>query len=137
MATKKLKRRKSQADAKPSLRSVVGDTTYEVWLDMLKILVPGGRTHRLAPILGGMLRYAVEQSTRKSRHHRPAEALVDALIALDEGDDDDAVLVTAAVQRLFGDAGVRATRASRNGESFSIVDAAIHEFQQWGAMPWE
>jgi len=62
---------------------------------------------------------------------------VEALIALDEGDDDAAVLVTAAVQRLFRDAGVRAARTSRHGESYSIVDAAIHEFQRWGDMPWE
>jgi len=122
---------------RPAKQSVVGETTYEVWLDMLRILVPGGRTHRLAPMLAGMLRYAVEQSTRKGRRHRPSGALVEALIALDEGDDDAAVLVTAAVQRLFRDAGVRAARASRNGESYSIVDAAIHEFQRWGDMPWE
>ena len=88
-------------------------------------------------MLAGMLRYAVEQSTRKGRRHRPSRALVEALIALDEGDDDATVLVTAAVQRLFRDASVRAACASRNGESYSIVDAAIHEFQRWGDMPWE
>ena len=86
--------------------------------------MPGGRTHRLAPMLAGMLRYAVEQSTRKGRRPRPSGALVEALIALDEGDDDAAVLATAAVQRLFRYAGVRAARASRNGE-YSIVEAAI------------
>ena len=136
VATQKRPHRKPAASAQPSLQSVVGETTYEVWLDMLRILVPGGRTHRLAPMLAGMLRYAVEQSTRKGRRPRPSGALVEALIALDEGDDDAAVLVTAVVQRLFRDAGVRAARASRNGE-YSIVDAAIHEFQQWGDMPWE
>jgi hypothetical protein len=136
MATQKRTHRKHAASAQPSLQSVVGETTYEVWLDMLRILVPGGRTHRLAPMLAGMLRYAVEQSTRKGRRPRSSGALVEALIALDEGDDDAAVLVTAAVQRLFRDAGVRAERASRNGE-YSIVDASIHEFQRWGDMPWE
>jgi hypothetical protein len=136
MATQKRTHRKPAASAQPILQSIVGETTYEVWVDMLRILVPGGRTHRLAPMLAGMLRYAVEQSTRKGRRPRPSGALVEALIALDEGDDDAAVLVTAAVQRLFRDAGVRAARASRNGE-YSIVDAAIHEFQRWGDMPWE
>ena len=137
MATQKRTHRKPAASAQPNLQSVVGETTYEVWLDMLSVLVPGGRTHRLAPMLAGMLRYAVEQSTRKGRRPRPSGTLVEALIALDDGDDDAAVLVTAAVQRLFRDAGVRAARASRNGESYSIVDAAIHEFQRWGDMPWE
>ena len=100
MATQKRTHRKHAASAQPSLQSVVGETTYEVWLDMLRILVPGGRRHRLAPMFAGMLRYAVEQSTRKGRRPRPSGALVEALIALDEGDDDAAALVTAAVQRL-------------------------------------
>src|SRR6266508_5568928 len=92
MATQKPTHRKPAASAQPSLQSVVGETTYEVWLDLLRILVPGGRTHLLAPMLAGMLRYTVEQSTRKGRRHRPSGALVEALIALDEGDEDAAVL---------------------------------------------
>ena len=136
MATQKRTHRKPAASAQPSLQSVVGETTYEVWLDMLRVLVPGARTHRLAPMLAGMLRYAVEQSTRKGRRPRPSGALVEALIALDEGDDDAVVLVTAAVQRLFRDAGVRAARGAETA-SDSIVEAAIHEFQRWGDMPWE
>jgi hypothetical protein len=104
---------------------------------MLKVLVPGGRTHRIAPILAGMLRYAAEQSATNARRRPPKNALADALVALDEGDDDAAFLVTAAVQRLLRDAGVRATRATSRGKPSSIIDAAIHEFQQWGAMPWE
>ena len=137
MAAQNSRPEKGEASSKLSLKSVVGDATYGLWLEMLKVLVPGGRTHRLAPIVAGMLRYAAEHSTRNGRRHPPAGVLVDALIALDEGDNDATALVTAAVQRLFRDAGVRATRASRGGDPYSIVDAAIQEFQQWGAMPWE
>jgi hypothetical protein len=133
MATRNLKREKSEA----SLKSVVGETTYGTWLDMLKVLVPGGRTDRLAPIVAGMLRYASEQSAGNSRRRPSSDTLADALIALDEGDDDAAALVITAVQRLFHDAGVRSTRLSRKGEQYNLVDASIHEFQQWGSMPWE
>ena len=137
MGTRSSSRETRERRAEPSLKSAVGDITYGVWVDMLKVLVPGGRTHRLAPIVAGMLRYAAEQSTTKRRRGPSADPLVEALLDLDEGDDDAAVLVTTAVQRLFRDAGVRRTRASRNGESYSIVAASIHEFRQWGAMPWE
>lgn len=137
MATQRSGPEQPKTRPKPTLKSVVGETTYVVWLDMLKTLVPGGRTHRLAPILAGMLRYAAEQSIRNPRRRQPVGGLAEALNALDEGDDEAATVVTAAVQQLFRDAGVRSMRASRNGESYSIVDAAIHEFQQWGAMPWE
>jgi len=137
MATQRSGPEQPKTRPKPTLKSVVGETTYVVWLDMLKTLVPGGRTHRLAPILAGMLRYAAEQSIRNRRRRQRVDGLAEALNALDEGDDEAATVVTAAVQQLFRDAGVRSMRASRNGESYSIVDAAIHEFQQWGAMPWE
>lgn len=137
MGAQKSRGEKPGPSSKPSLKSVVGHKTYAVWLDMLKTLVPGGRTHRLAPLVAGMLRYASEQSTRTRWHRGPSDAVVDALISLEEGDDDAAMLVTRAIQQLFRDAGVRATRASRSGEPYSIVDAAIHEFQHWDAMPWE
>jgi hypothetical protein len=115
----------------------VGETTYDVWLAMLRALVPGGRTHRLAPIVAGMLRYAAEQSSKRTGRQQESRALADALSAFEEGDDDASVTVAGSVQRLFRDAGVRAGRISRGGDSYSIVDAALHEFQQWGDMPWE
>jgi hypothetical protein len=121
-----------------SLRSIVGEPIYDVWLDMLKVLVPGGRTHRLAPIVAGMLRYTCERSSASSRRRPPHGSLAEALIALDEGDDDAATdLVKIAVGQLFRDAGVRPMRHSRQGQQYSVVDAAIHEFEQWGSMPWE
>ena len=134
MTTRSVRHEKPEA----SLRSVVGDATYDVWLDMLKVLVPGGRTHRLAPIVAGMLRYTCERSSAGSRRRPPQGSLAEALIALDEGDDDAATdLVKIAVGQLFRDAGVRPIRHSRQGQQYSVVDAAIHEFQQWGSMPWE
>lgn len=41
-----------------SLQAVVGAQTYATWVDMLRRLVPDGRTHRLAPLVAGMRQYA-------------------------------------------------------------------------------
>ena len=41
-----------------SLKNVVGNETYTVWVDMLKTLVPHGRTHRLSVVVASMLAYA-------------------------------------------------------------------------------
>jgi hypothetical protein len=137
VATRRTTRREPEGRAEPSFQSIVGEATYQVWVDMLRILVPGGRTHRLAPMLAGMLRYAAEQCARKGERHRRSCPLGDALKDLEEGDDDAMVVVAVAVQRLFRDAGVPTKRVSRDSESYSVVDTALHEFQRWGEMPWE
>jgi hypothetical protein len=36
---------------KKNLKTIVGQETYGVWVDMLRRLVPEGRTHRLAPMI--------------------------------------------------------------------------------------
>lgn len=128
---------RSEAGSKPSLRLLVGETTYAVWLEMLKVLVPGGRTQRLAPIVGGMLRYAAERSARRARSSPETVALAEALAGVEEGEDESGPVVTAAVQQLFRDAGVRAVRQSRSGAAYSVIDASLQEFQRWGDMPWE
>jgi hypothetical protein len=51
----------AKAASKQTLRNfgtVVGADTYAVWVRMISELVPNGRTHRLAVMLAGMLRYA-------------------------------------------------------------------------------
>ncbi|MBI5951083.1 MAG: hypothetical protein HY865_05455 [Chloroflexi bacterium] len=50
--------------SKRNLQDVVGKETYEVWLDMLHELVPGGRADRLSVVVAGMLEYAVEKSAQ-------------------------------------------------------------------------
>ena len=47
-----------QSKSKMSLKQIVGPKTYTVWVEMLQQLVPDGRTHRLAPLVVGMLQYA-------------------------------------------------------------------------------
>lgn len=49
-----------------SLDAVVGPDTYSVWVNMLRALVPQGRTHRLAPLVAGMLQYRPKKKSKAS-----------------------------------------------------------------------
>lgn len=48
-----------------SLKQIVGQKTYSVWVEMLRQLVPEGRTHRLAPLVAGMLQFASDMAYQK------------------------------------------------------------------------
>ena len=48
-----------------SLKQIVGQKIYTVWVEMLRQLVPDGRTHRLAPLVAGMLQYAANIAYEK------------------------------------------------------------------------
>jgi hypothetical protein len=119
-----------------SLAEIVGDATYKVWVDMLAKLGPDGRTHRIAPLVAGMLIYAslcaTDLSAEKSN-------LVEAFAACDEAYDADSIprtLVDATV-RLFNDAGVATKRNNSRGAQYSVLDTALEEFIHWYDMPWE
>jgi len=57
-AKKSPKARKKTVEAPSPLREIVGDDVYDVWVAMLKKLVPDGRTHRLSVLVASMLAYA-------------------------------------------------------------------------------
>ena len=123
----------------PTLESVVGAGTYGVWVEMLKVLVPGGRTHRLAPVVAGMLQYAAERAHRGARGAPKEGSVADVLLSAGEHDEDGAPAadLVVLVERLFQDAGVKSRRVNRRGERYSLTDAAIQEFIRWDSMPWE
>ena len=52
-------------DSHESLKTIVGRETYTVWIKMLRELIPDGRTHRMAPIVAGMLQYAANIAYEK------------------------------------------------------------------------
>ena len=133
------KKRASTEKQKATLESVVGASTYRVWVDMLKRLVPGGRTHRLAPLVAGMLQYATERAYERSRGAPKERSVAAALLNAREHEEDGppAGDLSELVERLFRDAGVKSSRADRRGERYSLVDAAIQEFVRWDSMPWE
>jgi hypothetical protein len=44
------------------LQAVVGKAAYAVWVDMLRELVPDGRTHRLPVVIAAMRQYALNKA---------------------------------------------------------------------------
>jgi len=121
------------------LQDVVGKKTYEVWVDMLRELVPDGRTHRLSVVVAGMLEYAVGKASlmehRTEEEHSVAMSLIDA----QEAGYPEHIkgLIHDMVDRLFMDAGVSYERVSKRGEHYSIADEIYNEFAGWYDYPWE
>jgi len=122
-----------------SLQDVVGKETYDVWVDMLRELVPDGRTHRLSVVVAGMLEYAVGKSAlikhRNEEEHSVAMSLIDA----SEAGYPEHIkgLIHDVVDRLFKDAGVEYERVSKRGDHYSIADEIYNEFSGWYDYPWD
>ena len=118
------------------IKEVVGVKVYNVWLDMIKRLVPGGRTHRLSVVIAGMLQYASEisQENQSSRAKKLSEIVVSAFECCDEDDIDPLIEVT---EKFLEDSGVHYKRTSSRGDSYSIAEEAVREFLVWENMPWE
>lgn len=120
------------------LKASVGAKIYGVWLDMLQTLVPGGRSHRLAVLVAGMLHYAYALSLSKKAKQAKARHLVDLFESALEGQDEgDLQSVVELVEKLFDDAGVLYQRSNRRGEAYSIAAEAVNEFITWKNMSWE
>lgn len=117
----------------------MGPETYGVWVAMLAALVPEGRTHRLAPLIGGMLQYASGIAYRKFKRKPPKNSAAASLLdALDDPDPESALdEISDIVERLFRDAKVPHGRMNRRGDAYGIVNAAVAEFVHWGLMPWK
>jgi len=126
-------------DAAPSLRPLVGARVYSVWLDMLKQLVPHGRTHRLSVFVAGCLQYAAGRASERWGTKMPPDgtAAQTLLSAWESGPEEAESTVSRLVERLFLDAGVRFRRVNHHGQEYSIADDAASEFMRWEDMPWE
>lgn len=123
---------------KRSLQDVVGKETYSVWVDMLRELVPAGRTHRLSVIIAGMLQYALSISERLEQDRLEEGSVALSLISATEmGPDEIKDELHDVVKRLFTDAGVTFDRVSAGGDPYSIADEAYNEFVSWFDYPWE
>ena len=121
-----------------SLKELVGGKVYSVWVDMLRRLVPEGRTHRLAPTIASMLQYALGVADEKYGGDPEEGSLAYLLFVLsEEVDDETKDLLLPTVERLLEDSGVKAKRRSARGVEYSIAEAAIQEFVNWYNMPWE
>lgn len=123
---------------KRSLQNVVGENTYSVWVDMLRKLVPGGRTHRLSVLLAGMLQYALTLAEELDEDELDEDSVALSLINANEmGPDEIKDELHDVMTRLFKDAGVTFDRMSKRGEPYSIADQAYDEFLRWYDYPWD
>ncbi len=124
-----------------SLQEVVGTKTYSVWVEMLRELVPDGRTHRLSVLVAGMLHYALEIAVRED-HGKYTEEKNSVAILLREAWDAGwsertKEMIHELIDRLFRDAGVSYERVSKRGQPYSIADEAFEEFLRWYDYPWD
>jgi hypothetical protein len=122
-----------------SLQEVVGKDTYTVWTEMLKKLVPGGRTHRLAPVVAAMLQYAVMVAEKQRKGEPEANSVGKSLLSATEAYHVEGVEseIGEVVKQLFDDAGVSYERINAQGRHYSILEQALYEFINWYSMPWE
>ena len=135
---KSAKVRKKSSGTELGLRNIVGDTVYEVWLKMLKELVPDGRTHRLSVLVASMLAYASGAAWSRGVSDDEGDPGC-RLLAASEGMDDEQAfrLLKPMLTRLFEDGKVKHERVSRRGERYSILWEATIEFCRWHNYRWE
>ncbi|MBE2225136.1 MAG: hypothetical protein IAF02_26600 [Anaerolineae bacterium] len=118
-----------------SLQQVIGSVKYTTWVDMLRRLVPDGRTHRLAPLVAGMLQYATLLANDMNNEEPVVQRLQEAAEAYDP--EEAKPLLLPIIDQLFADAGVSYQRTNARGRGYSIADEIIYEYVQWYDMPWE
>jgi hypothetical protein len=119
-----------------SLKAVVGPQTYSVWVDMLRALVPEGRTHRLAPLVAGMLQYALSLANDQDGEEDPVvQSLLSSAEAMEVAEVEE--LLEDVVAQLFKDAGVHYKRVNARGQDYSIAESIYEEYIHWFDMPWE
>jgi hypothetical protein len=124
--------------ASESLKTIVGQQVYTTWTKMLRALVPDGRTHRIAPMVAGMLQYATTVAYEKYGGDPEDGSAAQALLASEEFyDPEQAVEVLELLEQLFQDAGVEYARVSSRGDRYSVIESAVYEFIHWYDMPWE
>ena len=124
--------------SKRSLQDVVGKETYTVWVDMLRELVPDGRTHRLSVVIAGMLQYATAIAEKLAEDELEEDSVASSLINANEMDPDQLKRdLHDVVKKVFRDAGVAFDRVSKRGDPYSIADEAYNEYFSWYDYPWD
>lgn len=121
-----------------SLEKIVGERVYSTWVDMLRRLVPDGRTHRLAPVIAAMLHYALRIS-HENYGDNPQEGTVAHALYYSDGASyvEGKGVLLPVVERLLKDSKVEYKRTSSRGERYSIAEEAVREYLNWYNMPWE
>jgi len=120
------------------IRDVVGSKNYNVWLEMLRRLVPHGRTHRLSVVVASMLQVAYDIAREKEESNAKARQLSSIFESVYEQDDENGIRPLLKItEQVFKDAKVGFKRVNRRGSGYSIAEESVYQFLNWDAMPWE
>jgi hypothetical protein len=120
------------------IKDVVGSKNYSVWLEMLKRLIPYGRTHRLSVVVASMLRVAYEIAQEKEESNAKARQLYSIFESACEHDEKNGIEPLLKItEQVFKDAGVGFKRVNKKGVGYSVAEEAVYQFLNWDAMPWE
>src|SRR4030042_6307977 len=104
------------------IKDVVGSKNYSVGLEMLKRLVPYGRTHRLSIVVASMLQVAYEIAQEKEESNAKARQLYSILESAGEHDEKNGIEPLLKItEQLFKNAGVGFKRVNRKGSGYSIA----------------
>jgi hypothetical protein len=120
------------------IKDVVGSKNYSVWLEMLKRLVPYGRTHRLSVVVASMLQVAYEIAQEKEESNAKARQLYSIFESACEHDEKNGIEALLKItEQVFKDAGVGFKRVNRKGSGYNIAEQGVYQFLNWDSMPWE
>ena len=72
------------AKEKRTLQTVVGEGTYGVWTNILRRLVPGGCTPRIAPMVVAMLQHATLVAREQLEGDLAANSVAQSLLSASE-----------------------------------------------------
>jgi len=120
-----------------SLKAIVGEPSYRLWVDMLKRLAPDGRTQRISILVAGMLQYACSlylDSAKANDKNMFGDLLLEAL---ETGHEETEEFLTPILREFFKDAKVRWKKTNSRGQEYSLISASVSEFYRWHDMPWE
>ncbi len=119
------------------LKDCVDKKTYQVWVDMLKLLGPSGRTQRISVLVAGMLQYVYELHMKQTGKDEESEIVEYMFSAFENGYEDTQELLFPLVKSLFSDAGLVWKKTDSKGQKYSVIEASIDQLFRWHDMPWE
>ncbi|MDM8520514.1 hypothetical protein QUF64_10735 [Anaerolineales bacterium HSG6] len=100
---------------------------------MVRSLVPQGRTHRIAPLIAGLLHYATDIAYEKHGDSSEEGSVAQMLIMGSEMYDmEEAKDIMKLVEQLFTDANVQFERTSVRDEDYTIIESVIYEWFDLG-----
>jgi hypothetical protein len=120
-------------------KKIIGNPSYSVFLNLLRVIGSDARTHRICVVIAAMLRFALEKGYREGEDGTLCEALValdeEPYLAAEESQEYERLF--ELVDEICREAGLRNLRESARGDSYSIAENAIAEYVSWYNMPWE